>query len=55
MQANGEGVQRRVWMATGEGRGVTTGRQAGFAAVVLLLFGTLGVSTAFGMLLLLPL
>jgi MFS family permease len=42
-------------MAATEGRGGTAGRRAGLAAVVLLLFGTLGVSTAFGMLLLLPL
>ena len=42
-------------MGAGEGRGRTEGRQVGLAAVVLLLFGTLGVSTAFGMLLLLPL
>ena len=42
-------------MAKTEARGGTTGRRARLAAVVLLLFGTLGVSTAFGMLLLLPL
>ena len=42
-------------MAATEGRGGTARRRAGLAAVVLLLFGTLGVSTAFGMLLLLPL
>ncbi len=42
-------------MAATEGRGGATGRRARLAAVVLLLFGTLGVSTAFGMLLLLPL
>jgi MFS family permease len=45
-------------MAEAEGRdgdGGASGRQAGLAAVVLLLLGTLGVSTAFGMLLLLPL
>jgi MFS family permease len=42
-------------MATGESRGGAAGRRVGLAAVVLLLFGTLGVSTAFGMLLLLPL
>jgi MFS family permease len=42
-------------MAAAEDRGGTAGCQAGPAVVVLLLFGTLGVSTAFGMLLLLPL
>src|ERR671915_2412069 len=42
-------------MAVTRGRGGAAGRRAGLAAVVLLLFGTLGVSTAFGMLLLLPL
>ena len=42
-------------MAATESRGGTAGRRARFAAVVLLLFGTLGVSTTFGMLLLLPL
>jgi MFS family permease len=42
-------------MAAAEDRGRTAGRRAGFAAMILLLFGTLGVSTAFGMLLLLPL
>ena len=42
-------------MAAGESRDGATGRRAGLAAVVLLLFGTLGVSTTFGMLLLLPL
>jgi MFS family permease len=42
-------------MAATEGRGGIAGRRARLAAVVLLLFGTLGVSTAFGMLLLLPL
>jgi MFS family permease len=38
-----------------EGRCGAAGRRAGLAAVMLLLFGTLGVSTTFGMLLLLPL
>ena len=42
-------------MAAAEDRGGTAGCRAGLAAVVLLLFGALGVSTAFGMLLLLPL
>jgi MFS family permease len=42
-------------MAATEGRGGTAGRRARSAAVLLLLFGTLGVSTAFGILLLLPL
>src|SRR3712207_7936282 len=42
-------------MAATDGRDGTAGRRVGLAAVVLLLFGTLGVSTAFGMLLLLPL
>jgi MFS family permease len=42
-------------MAAARSRGGAAGRRAGLAAVVLLLFGTLGVSTAFGMLLLLPL
>jgi MFS family permease len=42
-------------MAAGESQDGTAGRRAGLAAVVLLLFGTLGVSTTFGMLLLLPL
>jgi MFS family permease len=42
-------------MATAEGRGTAAGRRAGLTVVVLLLFGTLGVSMAFGMLLLLPL
>jgi MFS family permease len=54
----GEGTKRRFLMASAEGRGETygaLGRRVGLAAVVLLLFGTFGVSTAFGMLLLLPL
>jgi len=55
VQANGEDVERRVWMPVAEGRGGAVGRRAGLAAVILLLFGTLGVSTTFGMLLLLPL
>jgi MFS family permease len=42
-------------MAAGESRDGAAGGRAGLAAVGLLLFGTLGVSTAFGMLLLLPL
>src|SRR5918992_1748960 len=42
-------------MAVTRGRGGAAGRRVGLAAVALLLFGTLGVSTAFGMLLLLPL
>ncbi len=42
-------------MAATGGRGGTAGRRARLTAVVLLLLGTLGVSTAFGMLLLLPL
>ena len=42
-------------MAAARSRSGAVGRRAGLAAVVLLLFGTLGVSTAFGMLLLLPL
>jgi MFS family permease len=42
-------------MAATDGRDGTAGRRVGLAAVVLLLFGTLGISTAFGMLLLLPL
>jgi MFS family permease len=43
-------------VASAGGRdGGASGRQVRLAAVVLLLFGTLGVSTAFGMLLLLPL
>jgi MFS family permease len=42
-------------MAAAKGRDGAAGRQVGLAAVVLLLFGTLGVSTTFGMLLLLPL
>jgi MFS family permease len=42
-------------MATAEGRGGVARRRVGLAAVVLMLSGTLGVSTAFGMLLLLPL
>jgi MFS family permease len=45
-------------MASAEGRGGddgALGRRVGLAAVGLLLFGTLGVSTAFGVLLLLPL
>jgi MFS family permease len=42
-------------MAAAGSRGGASGRRAGLAVVVLLLFGTLGVSTAFGMLLLLPL
>ncbi len=43
-------------MASAEGRdGGASGRRVRLAAVVLLLFGTLGVSTTFGMLLLLPL
>jgi MFS family permease len=42
-------------MAAGESRDRAEGCRAGLAAVVLLLFGMLGVSTAFGMLLLLPL
>jgi MFS family permease len=42
-------------MAAAESRGGAAGRRARLAAVVLLLFGTLGVSTTFGMLLLLPL
>jgi MFS family permease len=45
-------------MASAEGRsgdGGASGRRVELAAVVILLFGTLGISTAFGMLLLLPL
>jgi MFS family permease len=42
-------------MTAGESRDGAEGCRNGLAAVVLLLFGTLGVSTAFGMLLLLPL
>jgi MFS family permease len=42
-------------MAAAGSRGGASGRRAGLTALVLLLFGTLGVSTAFGMLLLLPL
>jgi MFS family permease len=38
-----------------EGRGGAVGRRVGLAVVVLMLAGTLGISTAFGMLLLLPL
>jgi MFS family permease len=42
-------------MAAAGSQGGATGRRAWLVAVVLLLFGTLGVSTAFGMLVLLPL
>jgi MFS family permease len=42
-------------VAATKDRGGAAGRRVGLAAVALLLFGTLGVSTAFGMLLLLPL
>ena len=42
-------------MAAAEDRGRAAGRRVGLAAVVLMLCGTLGISTAFGMLLLLPL
>ena len=51
-----EGAERepRVAGAAG-GEEVAAGRRAGLAAVVLLLLGTFGVSTAYGMLLLLPL
>jgi MFS family permease len=45
-------------MASAEGRsrdGGASGRRVELAAVLILLFGTLGISTAFGMLLLLPL
>jgi MFS family permease len=42
-------------MTAGESRDGAEGCRNGLAAVVLLLFGTLGVSTAFGLLLLLPL
>lgn len=42
-------------MAAGESQNGATGRRAGLWAMVLLLFGTLGVSITFGMLLLLPL
>jgi MFS family permease len=42
-------------MAAAEGRGGAARRRVRLAAVVLMLSGTLGISTAFGMLLLLPL
>src|SRR5918995_6966234 len=55
VQANRVGARGGFRMAATEGRGGTAGRRARSAAVLLLLFGTLGVSTAFGILLLLPL
>ena len=42
-------------MAAGEGTRGAARRRVGVAAVVLMLSGALGISTAFGMLLLLPL
>jgi MFS family permease len=47
-------AKRKVWVAEAGDKGATRLR-ARLAAVVLLLLGTFGVSTAFGMLLLLPL
>jgi MFS family permease len=54
--ADREDAERRLRVGgAGGGDEEATGRRAGFAAVVLLLLGTFGVSTAYGMLLLLPL
>jgi MFS family permease len=50
-----EALRGEFRLAAAESRGGAAGRRARLAAVVLLLFGTLGVSTTFGMLLLLPL
>jgi MFS family permease len=50
-----EALRGEFRMAAAGSRGGAAGRRARLAAVVLLLFGTLGVSTTFGMLLLLPL
>lgn len=58
MQTHGEGTDRRIPVTEARSRsrdGGTSGRRVGLAAVVLLLFGTLGISTAYGMILLLPL
>ena len=58
MQTHGEGTDRRIPVTEARGLsrdGGSSGRRVGLAAVVLLLFGTLGISTAYGMLLLLPL
>jgi hypothetical protein len=54
LQTDTEGAERRVWVAGAGDEGAARHRTR-LAAVVLLLLGTLGVSTAFGMLLLLPL
>src|SRR5918998_3798421 len=56
LRTDREDAERRLRVAgAGGGDEEATGRRAGFAAVVLLLLGTLGVSAAYGMLLLLPL
>src|ERR687893_2405575 len=56
LRTDREDAERRLRVAgAGGGDEEATGRRAGFAAVVLLLLGTFGVSTAYGMLLLLPL